>query len=495
MNKPLRWICIFVWLGLLALFAYRQITAQSLPPGLAVAAAAASEDEDRQEWYGIYINQPNGERYKIGYAMTRRSEIATGFRTDADTYMRLAIQGTEQVMRTESKILTDAEYRLQYVDFVMRSDKMKFKVTGQVRGNEIQLEIEAAGATQKQTMALPEVPVMPDDIVSLLSKQGGLKVGNTVELPFFDPMTRRYDKARVRVTQRLEPAAADGRKIVAYRVETEMAGTTAVAIVDEAGNTLEQTMANITMLRETRQAALTENWRDKPADLPEIARVPVDRPIPKPREARRLTVRLAGASLDDLPLGDSRQTFADGVLTVHVPEPPAKGTFKPPLHTDDPEMRALLEPEPLIESDDPAIVAQARQIVPVAIDALTTARVLASWVHDNLEKKPLISITSAKEVLQIRRGDCNEHASLYTALARSLGLPARIDIGLVYVNGAFYYHAWNSVYVGEWVSVDATFGQFPADATHLRIVSGGLDKQVDILRVMGNLKIEVLETP
>jgi hypothetical protein len=42
--------------------------------------------------------------------------------------------------------------------------------------------------------------------------------------------------------------------------------------------------------------------------------------------------------------------------------------------------------------------------------------------------------------------------------------------------------------------VDPTFGQFPADAAHLRFVIGGVARQTELLRLMGNLKIDVLST-
>ena len=60
-------------------------------------------------------------------------------------------------------------------------------------------------------------------------------------------------------------------------------------------------------------------------------------------------------------------------------------------------------------------------------------------------------------------------------MARALGLPARVAVGLVYLRGAFYYHAWPEVYVaqsptlGQWLPVDPTLNQFPADATHVRL--------------------------
>jgi transglutaminase-like putative cysteine protease len=81
---------------------------------------------------------------------------------------------------------------------------------------------------------------------------------------------------------------------------------------------------------------------------------------------------------------------------------------------------------------------------------------------------------------------------LYVALARAVGLPARTDAGLVYLRGHFYYHAWPEVWLGQWVAVDPTFGQFPADASHLRFVIGGLARQVELLRLIGRVRVTVV---
>ena len=110
-----------------------------------------------------------------------------------------------------------------------------------------------------------------------------------------------------------------------------------------------------------------------------------------------------------------------------------------------------------------------------------------------LEKSITFSVPNAVQVLETLQGDCNEHTVLYVAMARALGLPARTAVGLVYVNGAFFYHAWPEVWLDEWVAVDPTFGQYPADASHIRFVTGGLAQQVEIIRLIGNLDIEVLD--
>jgi len=169
----------------------------------------------------------------------------------------------------------------------------------------------------------------------------------------------------------------------------------------------------------------------------------------------------------------------------------------------DPEAARYLAPEPFIESDAPEILAEAEIAVRGVSGNRARAERLTRYVNGLLEKKPTISLPSAREVLRTKVGDCNEHTVLYVAMARALGMPARISVGLVFVRGAFYYHAWPEVYVAEegnagggrglWLPVDPTFNEFPADATHLRLARGGLDKQTVILPLIGRLKITVLE--
>jgi transglutaminase-like putative cysteine protease len=65
-------------------------------------------------------------------------------------------------------------------------------------------------------------------------------------------------------------------------------------------------------------------------------------------------------------------------------------------------------------------------------------------------------------------------------------------VGIVYLKDKFYYHAWPEIYLGRWVAIDPTFNQFPADATHIRLVIGDLSDQIKILSVVNKIKLEVL---
>ena len=121
---------------------------------------------------------------------------------------------------------------------------------------------------------------------------------------------------------------------------------------------------------------------------------------------------------------------------------------------------------------------------------------LVAWVYKNLEKRPVLSVPNALETMENRIGDCNEHAVLLTAFARAAGIPAEVEVGVVYMRGRFFYHAWNVLYLrdwGGWVTADAVLRQMPADVTHLRFVRGEADRQLDLVGLIGRLKLEILE--
>jgi transglutaminase-like putative cysteine protease len=165
----------------------------------------------------------------------------------------------------------------------------------------------------------------------------------------------------------------------------------------------------------------------------------------------------------------------------------------------DRDLAQYLRAEPFIESDDPDIRAAAEEAVGMAVGTRARAEALTRFVSSTVQKKPTVSLPSAREVLRTRIGDCNEHTALFVAMARAAGIPARIAVGLAFVRGAFYYHAWAEVYIDEgaargfWLPVDPTFNQFPADATHFRLARGGLDKQAAIIPLIGRVRITMLD--
>jgi len=121
----------------------------------------------------------------------------------------------------------------------------------------------------------------------------------------------------------------------------------------------------------------------------------------------------------------------------------------------------FLEGGPFAPVDHPKIADLANRLTADRDGSWNRASAVYEWVFENIEKKAVVSVPSALEVLEAMEGDCNEHTLLYTALARAAGVPTRVAIGLVWseeLNG-FYYHAWPEVFVGEWIWIETKMGR------------------------------------
>jgi len=128
-------------------------------------------------------------------------------------------------------------------------------------------------------------------------------------------------------------------------------------------------------------------------------------------------------------------------------------------------------PGPKVQSDDPEIRRVAEEATANSSDTWERAARLAIYVNglvrydDSLVGREM----DAKWVLQNRRGVCTEYTTLFIALARSLGIPARFVSGYAFgPAGTWLGHSWAEVYIGEWVPVDPTWLEAGhLDATHI----------------------------
>jgi len=188
-------------------------------------------------------------------------------------------------------------------------------------------------------------------------------------------------------------------------------------------------------------------------------------------------------------LDSGRQSFDDQILRV-VKEDLSSLDSEPGICA---EAQEQLLASPYIQAGAPEIIEQSQALTRDQTDDLEKVKRLAEWVYTNLEKRPVIGIPDALSTLKAGIGDCNEHASLFAALSRAAGIPTTIAVGVVYHKQAFYYHAWNEVCVGgQWISLDTTTNQLPADLSHLKFIEGELQEQIKIGALINNLQIEPL---
>ncbi|NLN78221.1 MAG: transglutaminase domain-containing protein [Armatimonadetes bacterium] len=157
-------------------------------------------------------------------------------------------------------------------------------------------------------------------------------------------------------------------------------------------------------------------------------------------------------------------------------------------------MQEYLNPTAYVDSDAATIIEQAKEIVGNQNNAYTASSDIRAWIFSNLKVQSDIGITrSGSDVLKSKIGVCRDYAILFASLARSAGIPSKVVSGLIYTDGAFYYHAWVECYTGQWTPFDATLSTDFVDATHIKLAEGDATTMFSLAKVIGTLDVEVLE--
>jgi hypothetical protein len=237
------------------------------------------------------------------------------------------------------------------------------------------------------------------------------------------------------------------------------------------------------------------NAPDQDVDLLRAAMIDSPRPMtPNLRAAPvRYTVLVRGDHPNPFIQTDEQRvtSIGDGLYQLDVGFSQPRSDEQNPLPED-------TAPNPWVQSDSPEVVTMAHSIVGDATSDLQRMRRLRSYLSDYIAEKGLdVGYASALETIHTRRGDCSEHAVLLTALARSLGIPARMVTGVVYVErfgGAsrvFIPHAWTQAWIdNRWISFDSAQRRF--DATHIALGVGNGEpwRFFSSMNVLDNIRIQ-----
>ncbi len=476
---------VIVWMAMMGLLAERTFLR---PQTLRVTSAMANEGmKAGEDWWGIYW-----KGQKIGYARTTRQQESGKIRVQEHLWLKMAILGSPQEIEQTLDYQCASNLILDSFAFSLRSGVIQFQMSGRVEaGRDLRVKINSAGREWEQKIRLQEPPYILGQ-AKLYFLAHGLEKGKKYRIPVFDPSTLSLADLVAEV-EGVEQMAFGGEAKELYRVREDFRGIVIRSWIDRNGESWkEESPTGLVLTWEGKEAAMHKNWgRGKVADLIALTAVPSNRLIDRPRSADFLRVRLLGPSVHDLKLGGDRQRHMGNEVIVQREGFPPLPDARRPLREE--ERKEALRSTPFIQSDDPEIKDKARAIVQGAENEAERVKRITEWVFKEIDKRPVVSIPSAVEVLHQKVGDCNEHAVLFTALARAAGIPAQMQAGILYHEGEFFYHAWSKAFLGSWVSVDPLLNQIPADATHIRLVEGDLDRQADLIKVIGRLKVEVVE--
>jgi transglutaminase-like putative cysteine protease len=473
-------IILLFWVVMLGLLIDRTY----IRPSSVIALDAVTEQGVRatNEWFGIYQ-----QGKKVGYAHTRTIPEEETYHLVEESEMDILALGSVQRVRTIINSYTTRNFLLKYFDFTLQSELTSMKIKGAVVRHNLVLDIDTGGRTRTEKVPLTRPLYLSPNIKPAILLLG-LETGKTYRFPLFNPATMSTEEATISIESRERIKIGETEQTV-YKLKESFQGMETTSWVSQDGVTIkEESPLGYVLMNESRAEAMKRDAGGPVVDIISLTMIPSD-PIKESSQVTYLRARLTGVPLRGFQLDNGRQSVNQDVVEVRTTNRPV--AYRLPYTGS--EFADDLKPNALVQSDDIKIREQAVRILSGEKNAIEAAKKLNVWVYTALKKKPVVSIPSAVEILDQREGDCNEHTTLYTALARAVGIPARMAAGIVYMENGFYYHAWPEVWVGTWMAVDPTFNQFPADATHIRFVTGNLDRQSDIIRLVGKLKVEVLE--
>ncbi len=470
---------------------------------------------DGEEWQGIYL-----KGQKVGYLKMKKWQEGDLYRIESDMTLHLTVMKTRQKIKSLTKATLDKDMILQDFQLQVGSGPARMEMRGKVQNQVVTLEIDSAGSVQTEIIKLNSPPRLEFSLKPLLMRQD-LKVGEVTTLRFFDPTSMAEQDLSIEYRGK-ETIQVMEQEVQSHHFIQTLAGNRMKLWTNDIGEVLrEELPMGLMGLRESSAEArygLTSG-QNNAQDTDIVDAVSVKAKGGFSISKNKVSLRLSGFSFDGLQMNGGRQRWTpapdklSGTLELevepsrqiialrHVTLDNVQQTIQGPDAELAAQLKAATEPEVLIQSDHAKIKSKALEIAGVSKDELPQAEVLTltrkvnAWAHQEIAKQSVVGVPSALETLDNLKGDCNEHATLSVALLRSLGVPARLAVGIAYLpeQERFFYHAWVEVWSERWIAIDPTFGQLPADLGHVRFVVGGLREQFEMFRVIGQLEMQTIK--
>ncbi len=440
---------------------------------------------------------------KIGFSYQKVEKTEDGYKLNSKSVMKLQMGDVTQDISYSQTYFLDNEMKPKRFSYIQKMLNHRQFFDGVVKGNRLNITIRSGGSVTEKTIPFENDTYLGDAINILLGKRK-LKTGDEFSFKIFIVPLLSNGTIKIKVGKTI-PYRYMGKEEDTFIVTSVYESFSVTSYITKDGRTLkEESPMGFTTLAVDKEKALSFEEGIMPfTNLLTFSLIPIAKPIEEQEKINKISLTISGLSkADALPKSErqkivkTEERLKDGKAAYSVKlemKKKDKMSIKPlsrPLPAVG--MEKHLRPTFEAQSNDPAIIKQAKKIVGDEPDAFKSASLINSWVYKNVEKK-FVDTFSAVETLRTLEGECQSHTNLFTALARSAGIPTRTVSGIVYskdFNG-FLYHAWPEVFVGEWVAMDPTLGQKIADPTHIKLIDGDLSKQIQLFEFLGKIDIDV----
>ena len=471
-----------IWLCLISLLVYRHyISGAELSE---LRAVSGNQFRTSEEWLGIYW-----ENRKIGHIRTSSEKIGNEY--------RFTQSGETEVTREDRTIknissftcLTDLTYRIKSFAYESRSGETYYKSHGELdKDNVLLVFMETEKQKKTETVELRGQPYLPATVKHALFARG-LEQGKRISIPVLNIFSFMVADTVVEV-EKLIPVKTGINVNTAYLLKI---GNNFSWISDGGITLKEKDASGVLYLAENETMAKSKDTRPL-FDYLSMPVIKADTLLSNTEDLSYLKARLEGLDVARYPLlQGGRQVVRGNIVELRRENDASlkEKTYDLPYSGKD--LGSFLSPTPFVQSDHHTILYNAKKFVAIEKNALRLARFLTSNLYLTITKTPSFHLIPAMDIFDMRAGESNEHTVLFTSFARAGGMPARMVGGLVYLQGYFYFHTWPEIWLGQWVPVDPSMGQFPADVTHIRLMEGDIDTLASLGEGMRDIKIDIME--
>ena len=448
---------------------------------------------EREDWMGTYF-----QGKKLGFTRVQTRWSLQGIEVDSTVFFQIRSKSIDQSTTINQKTRLGPDFKLRSFSLLQEITGHRQQVEGRVEGNRLIYRIKSRGFDKEKSIEFPP-GTLPSSTFLLNLLADGLKVGQKGTLSLFlEPFQMLVDlEYEVLRKDNLE---YEGKSVETFAIKQKIEGIETTLWVAGDGSVIKETTnQGFASFKESAEVAQKLDEPLTVSSMITMSLVKLDQPIDRSERVREIIFYLQPLRSPDLVPQDQRQKILkaeqlpNGLYraTLQVKTEPkriASLSRWPGESTQDPK---YLEDSAQVQARHPMIRALARDLTGDKRNVWQVAKDINRWVHQNLAKE-LVDTVTALDALHERRGECQSHTYLFTALARAVGIPTRIVNGLVYSQeySGFLYHAWPEVYVGEWRALDPTFGQDVVDATHIKLTEGTEEGSFRLMEFVGKLKID-----
>lgn len=459
-----------------------------LPVNLFLSESLSQDSTVEETWMGVYSDQN-----RVGYSYNSIEKRGGLTQVKELTSLKVNLLGKDTDVYSEGSYELDG-YKIQSFRYEMSSDKINLKTWGKRKGKEMQITMETVSGTTERVLVLENELILPALVPKMLADKG-LEPGVSLDVALFEPLSLLMG-----MNEPMSENTVTGEQTIeihsgtydTYIVQTNFMGAQSRSWITKEGGIIKQEFPpGLVAIRESKDDILSKE--NSSFNIIQKTSIPTNVKIKDAKDLDYLKIKVTGIETKDFDIDDGYRQFVEGQTIKIMTSAPVSENNAYSLPYRQSEYREYTHPDFLIQSDDDEIIALTQKILDGEENPAQAAKIINTWIYKNLEKSATVSLPNARDVLETKVGDCNEHAALFSAMARAAGIPTKTVLGIMYYDESFYYHAWNEVFVGKWVAVDSTYGQFPADATHLKLIEGNLAKSGEISKLVGKLNIEIID--